>query len=350
MTLMNITTNVFFLLEKRIQIVLFSVMIILLFVPYLSILSFVLAIFLAASVYIERYTKRLTSQMDVTWRQFDSILFKDDRCKFTLDLTNVHLLNEMSTKTYIRTPKDKHYTVNLEGHTESIIELDELSSDFVFELTGNRRGPIEIAEISLTISLPLSLGTLTLYFSPPLRWTVYPSISSTHAQRIRSHLKLGERVSKYSPIKDRLLQISSKPYEDEPSRQIDWYATAKKSTLQTKLYQPVNQDMFTVYLDLSASNGIGLHHQFEELIEDTALVSRELIESGGKVELFVNRLDQKGHVNHLSIQEGAKQLKNILALLSSLSEQDHYMGSTRFSPYVTKIKNKQAQLIKIASS
>lgn len=72
-------------------------------------------------------------------------------------------------------------------------------------------------------------------------------------------------------------------------------------------------------------------------------------DGNGRMARFVNRLNQKGHVNHLSIQEGAKQLKNILVLLSSLSEQDHYMGSTRFSPYLTKIKNKQAQLIKIAS-
>ena len=344
---MKVTMNTVLLLEERVQSALLMILLILLFFPYVWVVSFIIAFYLGASVYASRFTKQLTNELTLTWHQSDSILFKDEPSRFTVSLTNAYLLNSLSRHMYIRTPDDGTYKVHLEGETTSIVEVDEIPDTLQFELTGRKRGQLEVDDITLTIVLPLRLGSMTLVLTPPLEWVVYPSITSKQQQRIRTKLKLGERVSRHSPLKDRSQQLSSKPYEKEPSRQIDWYATAKRSTLQSKVYQPVNQDTFTLLLDLSAKDGIGLHHRFEELIEDTAVICRELIESGGKVELFINRLDRQGRVTHLTVQEGPRQLKNILALLSSLSNQDRYMGSSRFTPYVMRVKNKQAEMIHV---
>lgn len=344
---MTISKSLFLLLEKRIRIPLLLGVFILLFIPYFYIVSIILMFFIASGFYIDKYCEKLMTQITLEWKQLEPIFFKEEVSEFRLDITNINLINEMASSMLIRTHSDNHYSIRLKDEKDSLVSCSQLPNQMIFHLTSHRRGPISMPEISITLGLPLWLGSLTVHLAPPLQWNVYPSITSVHSQQLKAELKLGERLSLYSPIKDRLQQISSKSYENEPSRQIDWYATAKKASLQTKVYQPVNQDMFTIFLDLSSPNGVGLHHRFEELIEHTALLTRELIESGGKVELFINRIDSSGQINHLKVSEGAPQLKFVLELLSSLSNQDHFMNKDRFLTYVMSVKNKQAQFVPI---
>lgn len=344
---MDISLNSTLLAERRLRPALYVLIPLCLFLPYTFWISFILTFYLAASLYLERYRKRLKNELRVSFQQLDDILFTGEESSFSMVIHNPELLNQMMIKSYLRTPSSNQYVTKLTQSEDTITIFTTLPNKFSFSIVGRQRGKFNLDELALTITLPLRLGTLTLSLQPELQWVVYPAIELAHRQSIRHTLRLGERSSRNSPLKDRSRQISSKPYENEASRQIDWFATAKRGTLQSKVYQPVTQDTFTLVLDLSSPNGPGLHADFEKLIAQTALTSRELIGDGGKIELFINRMDESGHVTHLRILEGSKQLKKILYLLSLLSDRDSYINTKRFNTYVHRIKNKQSQIINI---
>ncbi|WP_114571508.1 DUF58 domain-containing protein [Exiguobacterium flavidum] len=301
----------------------------------------------AAGFLIERYRRQLERDVRLTVKQNDDILFRGERSPFLLEIGNVEALNGMMRSAYVRIKTDDRFSVYHEQEKKTLHEFKELAHRLRFEIEGHERGPVRLPEIALSLDLPLRLGQLVLTSPADAEWTVYPSIDRAQAQVVKNILDLGERKVLHSPLKDRSLQISSAPYRNEPSRQIDWYATAKMASLQSKVYQPSMQDTFTLVLDLSSPSGIALHRQFETLIENTALAARELIASDGKIEVFINRLDENGRLTHLKIKDGPRQLKRLLILLADLSESDLFVGTSRFSTYVDRMKQKQSQRVDI---
>lgn len=345
---MHIISDIPFYLERKLIPVHIIFIFVFLFLPYVFWISFLFTVLLTLTIYIEVYRKKLQTYVDVEFNQEDHILFKDEHSTVSMTMEGTELINEMSNVIQIRMPYSDAYSVTLQDMAESIIELKELPKNLEFKIVGIKRGPFNIDDFAIMVKLPLRMGSIVIALNPSLNWTVYPSIETQHARKISTLLNLGDRATNYSPIKDRSQQISSHPYTTEPSRQIDWFATAKRGGLQAKIYQPSAQDTFTIFLDLSALNGPGLNHRFEDLIAQTALVSRMLITEGGKIELFINKIDGNGKVTHLKIQEGAKQLKKILYVLSQLSDRDVYVPATRYKAYVHRVKNKQSQLIPIS--
>ncbi|VWX34406.1 DUF58 domain-containing protein [Exiguobacterium oxidotolerans] len=344
---MNVTSNLFFLISRRLVPLHAVLMIVLLFVPGATPIALFCATCFAAAFYIERYRRRLIQTVRLQIDPIDEILFREERSPLRLSIEGVDELNAMMQSAYIRIPEDRRFTLYLAGESRTIHEVKRLTRLIPLEIEGHIRGPIRLPEIVISINLPLWLGQIVVSTKSEATWFVYPSIDRAKAQTVRTILNLGERKTLHSPLKDRSLQISTIPYQREPSRQIDWYATAKRASLQSKVYQPSTQDTFTIVLDLSSPSGIALHRQFEVLIENTALVARELITNDGKIEVFINRLDSSGCVTHLKLKEGPRQLKRILILLADLSERDLYVGTSRFSSYVDRHKNKQSQRVDI---
>lgn len=345
---MHTTSDIPFYLERKLIPIHITFILIFLFFPYTSWISYIFAILLSLSIYIELYRKKLQSKFKVTFSQEDQILFKEERSTFSMKIENRILMNDMSKVIQIRKPHSNAYSVTFDNENDTIFQLSELPDTLNFDIVGHQRGPFLLDDFAIMVKLPLGIGNIVVSVPPLLNWTVYPSIEVKNPRKIRTLFNLGDRATNHSPIKDRSQQISSHPYTIEPSRQIDWFATAKRGSLQAKIYQPSAQDTFTIMLDLSALNGPGLHHQYEELISQTALVSRELISEGGKIELFINKIDGTGRVTHLKIQEGAGHLKKILYVLSQLSERDVYVPHVRYNSYVNRVKNKQSQLVEIA--
>lgn len=347
---MRTTADIPFYLEPKLIPIHATFILVFLFFPYVYWLSLLFTLLLTLSVYVERYRRKLQSHLDVSFEQEDSILFKGERSHLFMSIDNAQLVNEMNGTIQLRLPYSDSYAVTHPSEEGSIIELKELPERLEFTIIGKKRGPVTMDELALLIRLPLRMGNMVVSIDSSLSWTVYPAIESQQTGKIRTLFNLGDRATNHSPIKDRSQQISSHPYTIEPSRQIDWFATAKRGSLQAKIYQPSAQDTFTLFLDLSAVNGPGLNHRFEDLIAQTALVSRMLIAEGGKLELFINKIDGNGKVTHLKIQEGAKQLKKILYLLSQLSDRDVYVPPARYKTYVQRFKNKQSQLVTISVS
>lgn len=177
-------------------------------------------------------------------------------------------------------------------------------------------------------------------------WNVLPSMRDAHLTNAKK-IKIGDLLVKHSPLKDPLMIQSSKNYESEPVKQIDWYATAKTGKMQSKVFQNQNLDTFTLMLDLSTPQGNGLYSKFEELIEQAAYITSRLIKEDCKLELFINRLDDENRLDHVFLSEGSKQLRRSLVQLSLINESDRLIASKRFLDMVHSRKHQNSELIKI---
>lgn len=143
---------------------------------------------------------------------------------------------------------------------------------------------------------------------------------------------------------------STKRYEQEPVKQIDWVATAKTGKLQAKVYQRQNLDTFTLVLDLSGPLGNGLHARYEELIQQAAYLVSYLVKEDCKVELFINRLDAENHIDHLRMSDGRKQLRLALVHLAWVHESDRFVASKRFNQIIERQNHPHAEVIRIDAS
>lgn len=348
---MQIEHSVPFWLESR----LFSVYIILtfvfLFIPGLSLLGFGFASLATVHYVVGRTEKQLMTTIALEWKHYEPLMFNHESTTLRLQLFGLEALQKLGLKTTLRLHTDEGLVFPdmdpLHPHTYHAVIGTHEQLDIPIRTT--RRGPSAFDEITLTIKLPWRMGVYLFTFDAFPRFTVLPSLTAQATPLLLHRLRIGDRADRYSPLKNKLVQLGAKPYTAEPSKEIDWYATAKTGRLQAKVFETSNQDTFTLALNLSGPSGYGLHMNFETFIDQTAFLVSELIKEGCKIELFLNRLDANNQMTHLKLKEGQPQLKQILLTLSALSTRDDYIATGQFERYVMRRKNRNGQLIQIGN-
>lgn len=348
---MHIERSVPFWLERR----LFSVYVILtfvfLFIPGLSLLGFLFAAIATVHYVVGQTEKQLKRDVALEWKHYEPLMFNQESTALRLQLFGLEALEKLGLKTTLRLHTDNGLIFPdmdpLHPHTyHAVIGSDE---QIEIPIQAMRRGPAHFDELTLTIRLPWRMGVYLFTFDAFPHFTILPSLTAQATPLLLHRLRIGDRADRYSPLKNKLVQLGAKPYTAEPSKEIDWYATAKTGRLQTKVFETSNQDTFSLALNLSGPSGYGLHTNFETFIDQTAFLASELIKEGCKVELFLNHLDANNRMTHLKLQEGQPQLKQILLTLSTLSTRDTYIPTGQFERYVTRRKHRNSQLIQIGN-
>ncbi|WP_214823525.1 DUF58 domain-containing protein [Exiguobacterium sp. s28] len=334
-------------LEEKLWPAYTGLMIFTMWFPYIWPVAYVCGIILGLMLARKWLTHIISTSICVSFHQKEQLLFIDDVA--TLRMT-VHGLKQMTTlgiPLSVRVTLGRGITFDNGSSTKTIsIEPDE--ADVPLTIQAEKRGPVKMNECIVSARLPFFLGTVLLVDAVESlpEWTVLPSIKKMNVSESK-HYRVGDRLVKHSPLKDQLMILSSKSYEAEPTKQIDWYASAKTGRLQAKVFQRQNLDTFTLVLDLNTPQGSGLHARFEELIQQASYLVSYLLKEECKVELFINRLDHINQIDHLVMNEGRKQLRLSLIRLALVNEQDHFIASKRFSRIVENRKHAQSELITI---
>lgn len=346
---MQIERSVPFWLERRLFPLYVTLTFIFLFIPRLSLLGFFFASLATIHFVVGRTEKQLRKDVAIKWRHYEILMFNKEQTSLQLEVFGIDSLTRLGLEATLRLHTDGSVIFPEMDPLHPATFHATIDSDEALEIPIQtiRRGPAKFDEIIITVRLPWRMGVYLFTFDTYPAFTVLPSLTAQAMPLLLQRLRLGERPDRYSPLKNKLVQLGAKPYTAEPSKEIDWYATAKTGRLQTKVFDTSNQDTFTIALNLSGPSGYGLHQQYETFIEQTAFLISELLKEGCKIELFLNRLDTRNKMTQLAMKEGQPQLKHVLMLLSTLSTRDVYVATQQFDRYVTRQKYVNSQLIKI---
>ncbi|EPE62613.1 hypothetical protein L479_00972 [Exiguobacterium sp. S17] len=317
--------------------------------PYVWPLAYLCGAVLGLMVIRKWLTKTIVEATSLSFYQKEQLLFVNDCVSLRMDVTAVERLEEFGIPTSVRLVTGHGLTFDEDQRVRVIQLCDE--STYSLPIHATKRGPVQVEECILQFRLPFWLGTIfvTDHALTLPSWTILPSI--TKRNRLDSRmLRMGDRLVKHSPLHDPLMIQSSKQYEQEPVKQIDWVATAKTGKLQAKVYERQNLDTFTLMLDLSGPLGNGLHARYEELIQQAAYLVSYLVKEECKVELFINRLDADNKVDHLRMSDGRKQLRLALVRLAWIHESNRFVASKRFGRIIERQKHSHAELIRIDAS
>ncbi|WP_236634538.1 DUF58 domain-containing protein [Exiguobacterium sp. SL-10] len=337
-------------LEEKLWSAYTGLMIFTIWFPYIWPVAYVCGIILGLMLARKWLTNTISTSIGVSFHQKEQLLFIDDAA--TLRMT-VHGLNQMTTlgiPLSVRVTLGRGITFE-NGSSTTTLDIEPDEADVPLTIQAEKRGPVKMNECIVSARLPFFLGTVLLVDAVESlpEWTVLPSIKKMNVSDSK-HYRVGDRLVKHSPLKDQLMILSSKSYEAEPAKQIDWYASAKTGRLQAKVFQRQNLDTFTLMLDLSGPLGNGLHARYEELIQQAAYLVSYLVKEDCKVELFINRLDADNHIDHLRMSDGRKQLRLALVRLAGVHESDRFVASKRFNQIIERQKHPHAEVIRIDTS
>ncbi|WP_214753326.1 DUF58 domain-containing protein [Exiguobacterium sp. s16] len=335
------------LLEDKLWPAYTSVMLLVVWFPYVWPVAYVCGALLGLMVARNWMTKQIEQHVHVTFKQKEQLLFIEDTAVYQVNVTGLKRLKTLGLPLSLRFGLQPGLTFTEGGGTHTIQVISE-EPRYSISIQAVKRGPTGVSECVLSVRLPFRLGVVLLV--EPVKslpnWTILPSIKKMSLSDSKQ-IRIGDRIVKHSPLKDPLMVLSSKSYEAEPVKQIDWIATARTGKMQAKVFQRQNVDTFTLMLDLNTPQGNGLHARFEELIQQASYVVSYLVKEECKVELFINRLDRINQIDHLHMNEGRKQLRLSLMRLAVVKEQDQFVASERFSRIVESRKHAQSELITI---
>lgn len=352
MTQMKIERSVPFWLEQKLFPVYCILTFLFLFLPVVSGLGFLFAALATIHVVVNRTERQLRREVALEWKHYERLMFNQEQTDLQLQLFGLELFSSLGLKASLRL----HAADGIVFTTSDVLHPHTYDTELVLSkdlitipIQTVKRGPTALDEMILTIRLPWRMGVYLFSFDSYPQFMVLPSLTAQATPFLLNRLRIGDRPDRYSPLKNKLVQLGSKAYTMEPSKDIDWYATAKTGRLQAKVYETSNQDTFTIALNLSGPSGYGLHNQAERFIEQASFLISELIKEGCKVELFLNRLNEANHMTHLTLGEGQPHLKQVLVHLSTLSDHDSYIATKQFERYVVRRKHLNSQLILVGN-
>ncbi|WP_231557602.1 DUF58 domain-containing protein [Exiguobacterium sp. ZOR0005] len=312
--------------------------------PYVWPFAYVAGVILGLMLARKWLTKQIVEATGLSFHQKEQLLFVNDRVSLKMDVTGIERLETLGIPISVRLVTGRGLTFD-EDQSVHTLQLRH-ESTYLLPIHAKQRGPVQIDECTLQFKLPFWLGTIFVTGFTLPSWIILPCI--TKQNRFDSRLvRMGDRLVKHSPLNDPLMMQSTKRYEQEPVKQIDWVATAKTGKLQAKVFQRQNLDTFTLALDLSGTLGNGLHARYEELIQQAAYLVAYLVKEDCKVELFINRLDADNQIDHLRMSDGRKQLRLALVRLAWIYESDRFVASKRFNQIIDRQKHPHAEVIRI---
>lgn len=185
------------------------------------------------------------------------------------------------------------------------------------------RGNAKIRRVELRVPSLIGFGETVLesknYFKQQA--IVYPSPIPVKGLREQMSVLQGANIVSQSVFEDRLGPLGTRDYVSSDSfNHIHWKASARKQTLQTKLFEKISEKSWNVALNIS--NGHGITGNLEEYISCMTEFAYFCFHKQIPYSLCMN-VRKAGSTPFLFLPkgEGREHLQNVLELLASVSTQ-----------------------------
>ncbi|NTV65064.1 MAG: DUF58 domain-containing protein, partial [Oscillochloris sp.] len=152
---------------------------------------------------------------------------------------------------------------------------------------------------------------------------IYPRLLSLAELGLPAHNPLGD-VRAGRLLRDPLRTIGVRNYvPSDPLKDVHWAATARTTTLQTRVYEPTTAQVLAIFLDLDSFEfyyqGIDAN-LVERLISAAATLARTGLESGYAVGLYANGAPAEfEHLARLPAGRSPAQLGQVMQTLARLT-------------------------------
>lgn len=189
-------------------------------------------------------------------------------------------------------------------------------------LVGHKRGVSRIHKMELIIPHPFAEGSANLEYQPMVlqELLVYPKLGDFSLKNIPVRQKPGQYNLKHSLFDDVFQPIGTRDYlPTDQFNQINWKASVRAQTLQTKVYAKVTNESMLFVLD--AASGYATIHNLEERIEELAAYIENCHAENIPYAIAINmRSAGKFPYYYLAADAGPTQRQRALEMLSIISK------------------------------
>lgn len=216
------------------------------------------------------------------------------------------------------------------------------------------RGVAKIIALELTIDSFFGFGSVEMKYNPFFHkeYIIYPTpIIVPDTEKLIATQAQGEYPVLTSLYDHLLAPIGTRDYVYTDSFQrINWKASAKTQSLQTKVYERTAHFSWTFVINLRDPNITNLHwgtvENLETIASNIAYLAQIAVKKGIDFELFINlRMASQSAMYHLPMGGGANHLGKALDILSRLHRKWNTLPINKFLHFVDKQKNNSPVVI-----
>ncbi|WP_413301635.1 DUF58 domain-containing protein [Bacillus sp. 1P10SD] len=194
----------------------------------------------------------------------------------------------------------------------------------VIPFGASRRGIARIRKLEFHVPSLLGFGEIILESKTFLRQqaVVYPQPIPVKGLIEKLSVLQGVNAVPFSVYEDRLGPLGTRDYVSSDSfNRIHWKASAKKQTLQTKVFEKISEKGWNIALNVS--NGHSITSQIEKLISGITEIAYYACNKQIPYSLCIN-VRTAGSTPFLFLPkgEGKEQLQKALEMLASISTQN----------------------------
>lgn len=190
----------------------------------------------------------------------------------------------------------------------------------------NKRGVAKIIKMEIRIPSLIGFGEAVLKYNLPISQEaiVYPSRIPVKGLMDQVSNTQGIHSVPFSVYEERLGPMGTRDYVSSDSfNRIHWKASARKQTLQTKIYERVSERSWI--LSINIADGFALNLQLEELLSSVAEFAYYAQKRNIPYSLCMNvRMAGSTPFLHLTSGEGKEHLQKVLETLSSINHLHVY--------------------------
>lgn len=286
--------------------------------------------FLVVAIANQFYLKRAGNQLHLENEYVKNRFFIGDSGQWILKFSNVgYPILKGELRIYF-----DDFVVPLAKEEKSIQAMFEIEIPFsIFvnqtkqisiPFAADKRGIAKIRKVELHVPSMLGFGEIVLESNYYLKQqaVVYPKPIPLKGLRQQLSVLQGAASVPYSVFKDRLGPMGTKDYTYSDSfNQIHWKASARKQTLQTKVFDKVSNKSWNIALNISDGHSItGKLEKFISCLTDFAFYAYQQQIS---YSLCINVRTVGGTpFLYLPKGEGSEHLQNVLEVLASISTQN----------------------------
>jgi uncharacterized protein (DUF58 family) len=168
---------------------------------------------------------------------------------------------------------------------------------------------------------------------------VYPKMISVDPAKIPFLYPIGDSRALKRLFDDPTRIMGVRDYSPHDSlRRIHWKATARRQSLQVKVFEPTTTLDVALFLEVDGFAENGKPDDFELAISTTATIARHILDAGNAAGLFVNtRLADSGQIARILPGSSPHQLVSMLEALAKTTRISH-------TPFQDFINNERKSL------
>jgi uncharacterized protein (DUF58 family) len=278
-------------------------------------LYLVVALQIAARLWVRRSTRRLT------WRRvMPAASFIGERVPVKIELHNPSLLSlpwlalHESLPPVLHSPPMIREVISLGAGEHRTIE---------YTLVSQRRGYFRIGPLSLQTGDVLGLNEETLAGESPSDLTIYPHVLPLDQLGLPASLPFGTLAARQRLFSDPARPAGVRPYEAADGvRRIDWKSTARTSMPQVRRYQPAIalETLIALAFTREEFGGHFAYDTMERALTAAASIAAHLTELRQPIALCTSGADPAagGKVQRIPIGAGRAHLMLALGMLGRL--------------------------------